>query len=45
VCIESGKRFRAARVAIGAAEDEARLAVAASVRRSKGYFVSDAIMD
>ncbi len=45
VCVESGKRFRAARVALGTEEDDLRRDVAASVREAGGYFVQDSIMD
>jgi acyl-CoA dehydrogenase family protein 9 len=45
VCVESGKRFRAARVAIGAAEDDLRRTAAGNVRDAGGYYVADAIMD
>jgi acyl-CoA dehydrogenase family protein 9 len=44
-CVESGKRFRASRIALGAAEDDMRRGVAADVRAAGGYFVRDAIMD
>jgi acyl-CoA dehydrogenase family protein 9 len=43
--IEAGRRFRAARVAIGSAQDALRVSVAARVRDSGGYAVSDAILD
>ena len=43
-CVESGKRFRAARTSLGAAEDELRRGVADSVRDEGGYFVDNAIL-
>jgi alkylation response protein AidB-like acyl-CoA dehydrogenase len=45
VCVLSGKRFRAARVALGTNDDSLRRQIAASVIERGGYFVSDAIMD
>jgi alkylation response protein AidB-like acyl-CoA dehydrogenase len=47
-CVESGLRFRRAREALtGGAEsvDDARRAIAATVRASSSYFVDDAILD
>lgn len=44
-CIESGKRFRALRLALDSDEDAGRRAAAATVRRTLGYAVADAILD
>lgn len=47
-CVLSGRRFRAARSALDASEDEvdnARRDAAAAVRAEGGYFVADAILD
>lgn len=47
-CVLSGRRFRAARNALDASEDEvddARRSAAATVRASAGYFVPDSILD
>lgn len=47
-CVESGRRFRANRNALDSKEedvDDTRREIAASVRASAGYFVSDAILD
>jgi alkylation response protein AidB-like acyl-CoA dehydrogenase len=47
-CVESGRRFRSNRIALGGREDEvddARRAVARSVRETKGYFVDDSILE
>ena len=47
-CVESGRRFRANRVALDAGEedvDDRRRAVAAATREAGGYFVADAILD
>ena len=47
-CVESGRRFRANRIALDAGEedvDDHRRAVAAAARDSGGYFVADAILD
>lgn len=47
-CVESGRRFRANRIALDAGEedvDDRRRGVAAAVREAGGYFVRDAILD
>jgi hypothetical protein len=45
-CVESGKRFRAARLALDSKEeDDTRRSIAAAVRRAGGYFVTDAVME
>ena len=47
-CVESGRRFRANRVALDAGEedvDDRRRAVAAAARAAGGYFAGDAILD
>ncbi|HEX2722647.1 MAG TPA: acyl-CoA dehydrogenase family protein [Gemmatimonadaceae bacterium] len=47
-CVESGLRFRAARVTLGAhaeSTDERRRTIAADIRKAGGYFVKDAILD
>jgi acyl-CoA dehydrogenase family protein 9 len=44
-CIESGKRFRAARVALGSDEDQLRRDVAARVSAAEGYAVEDAVLE
>jgi acyl-CoA dehydrogenase family protein 9 len=47
-CVESGRRFRANRNALDSREDEVddtRRKIAASVRESGGYFVTDAILE
>jgi acyl-CoA dehydrogenase family protein 9 len=47
-CVESGRRFRANRVALDAGEedvDDRRRAVAAATRDAGGYFVTDAILE
>jgi len=46
-CVESGRRFRRNRVALGDREerlDDQRRAVAAAAREAKGYWVRDAIL-
>jgi alkylation response protein AidB-like acyl-CoA dehydrogenase len=43
--IDSGRRFRAARVAIRSVQDEARRSIAAQVREAGGYAVADAVLD
>jgi acyl-CoA dehydrogenase family protein 9 len=46
-CVESGRRFRANRIALDAGEedvDDRRRAVAAAARDAGGYFVADAIL-
>lgn len=43
--IESGRRFRAARDALGSPQDETRRAVARRVRDDAGYGVRDAILE
>lgn len=47
-CVESGRRFRDARQALDAKDEEVddrRRAVAAAVRAADGYFVTDALLD
>ncbi|MDQ6873057.1 MAG: acyl-CoA dehydrogenase family protein [Gemmatimonadota bacterium] len=47
-CVEAGRRFRGNRNMLDAREedvDDTRRGVAAAVRSSKGYFVTDAILD
>jgi acyl-CoA dehydrogenase family protein 9 len=44
-CIESGLRFRRARLRLEAREDETRREVAAEVRQAGYYFVADSILD
>ncbi|HSJ15499.1 MAG TPA: acyl-CoA dehydrogenase family protein [Longimicrobiales bacterium] len=47
-CVESGRRFRANRIALDADEedvDDRRRDVAAAARAAGGYFVADAILD
>ena len=47
-CVESGLRFRAARVTLGShaeATDAKRRTIAADIRNAGGYFVGDAIME
>ncbi|MFL5466107.1 MAG: acyl-CoA dehydrogenase family protein [Gemmatimonadaceae bacterium] len=47
-CVEAGRRFRANRNMLDNREeevDETRRSVAAAVRKGKGYFVADAIME
>ncbi|MFL5638175.1 MAG: acyl-CoA dehydrogenase family protein [Gemmatimonadaceae bacterium] len=47
-CVEAGRRFRANRNMLDNREeevDETRRSVAAAVRKGKGYFVTDAIME
>lgn len=47
-CVESGLRFRAARVTLGShaeATDAKRRTIAADLRNAGGYFVEDAIME
>ena len=45
-CVESGKRFRGARLALDSKEeDDTRRAIAAAVRGAGGYFVADAVME
>lgn len=47
-CVEAGRRFRAQRLALDGSEDgldDRRRAVAALVRDSAGYWVTDAIME
>jgi acyl-CoA dehydrogenase family protein 9 len=43
--VESGRRFRAARVSLQSELDEVRRRVAAQVRQDKGYGVTDAILE
>ncbi len=43
--VESGRRFRAARLALESPQDEVRRRVARTVRRDAGYAVPDAILD
>jgi hypothetical protein len=43
--VESGRRFRAARVAVLSEQDETRRRVARRVREDAGYGVTDAILD
>ena len=46
-CVESGRRFRASRLALDSAEesvDDRRRTVAAATREAGGYFVPDAIL-
>jgi acyl-CoA dehydrogenase family protein 9 len=46
-CVESGRRFRASRLALDSGEegvDDRRRAVAAAARDAGGYFVADAIL-
>ena len=43
-CVESGRRFRAARVRLESPEDETRREVARMVREAGGYFVEDSIL-
>jgi acyl-CoA dehydrogenase family protein 9 len=47
-CVESGRRFRANRIALDEREeavDDRRRAVAAAVREARGYWVQDAILE
>jgi alkylation response protein AidB-like acyl-CoA dehydrogenase len=47
-CVESGRRFRANRIALDAREaevDDRRRAIAAAAREAGGYFVRDALLD
>lgn len=44
-CVESGRRFRAARVRLESPEDESRRVVAGWVREEGGYFVEDSILE
>jgi hypothetical protein len=43
--VESGRRFRSARVALQSPQDETRRAVARTVRTRHGYGVSDALLE
>ena len=43
-CVESGRRFRAARVRLESPEDETRRTVAGIAREEGGYFVEDSIL-
>ncbi len=43
-CVESGRRFRSARVKLESPEDETRREVAGMVREAGGYFVEDSIL-
>ena len=42
--VESGRRFRAARIAIQSPQDEARRTIAKHVREAKGYGVDDTLL-
>jgi alkylation response protein AidB-like acyl-CoA dehydrogenase len=45
-CVESGKRFRAARLALDSKEeDDTRRGIAGAVRAAGGYFVEDAVLE
>lgn len=47
-CVESGRRFRANRIALDSREEEVddrRRGVAAEVRKAGGYFVADSILE
>ena len=44
-CVESGRRFRAARVRLESPEDSTRREVSEWVREAQGYFVEDSILE